>query len=291
MMTDNQTSQEASTQPEIPSPTHEELAGTAQPLPEVDWKQYVPKDYAEEKLWEPFAGKPLSEVLKASAEAQKLIGKSIQLPADENDTEGWNRLYKHMGRPEKAEAYEYTPPESETVVWNKQTLAAFKKKAHEAGLSQKQAKAILDWQATDVINDSQNATREELAKEQEVARQVTEKYGQNGEYYTNLAHQAAKEYFGDELGDEMVELMKGNFDIFQGFSKLGQELGEAGTFGKVSPGDFGGIDANEAKLKIGEVNSEITDKTNSAYWNPKHPGHQQAVAETLAYFKAQGKAS
>lgn len=285
MSTDTQTSQEVSTQPEIPSPSFETLSGTEQPLQEVDWKSHIPTEYKDAKLWDAFEGKPLSEILKTTAEKAKLIGKSIQLPENGEDTDGWNRIWKHFGRPDSPDGYEYTPPESEQVVWNDGTLSRFKKKAHEVGLSQAQAKALLDWQATDVLNDSQEATRDELAKESEVTRQLGEKYGQNVKYHENLAHQAAKEYFGEKIGTEMIELMKSDFDIFQGFAKLGGELGESGTFGKVSPGDFGGLDYGEAQHKIAELNSELKDKQNSAYWNPKHPGHQQAVAEALHYYK------
>ena len=38
----------------------------------INWTEHIPAEYKNEKLWESYKGKPLGDVLKSTAEAQKL---------------------------------------------------------------------------------------------------------------------------------------------------------------------------------------------------------------------------
>lgn len=79
---------------------------------------------------------------KAHRELEKLMGSknAIELPGDDAKPEDIAKFYTKLGRPESAEKYEFKPEEGVKI--NKDFENGFRKWAHDAGLSQKQAQAL-----------------------------------------------------------------------------------------------------------------------------------------------------
>jgi len=75
--------------------------------------------------------------------AQKLVGKSVQIPADDAAAEDWGKVYTKLGRPEKPEDYALNVGETADATLKEQA-AGLAKIFHDNGLSKKQAAKLLE---------------------------------------------------------------------------------------------------------------------------------------------------
>jgi len=86
----------------------------------------------EKKGW-----KDLPDALKSYAELEKHLGADkLPLPKDENDADGWGKVYDKLGRPKTAGDYKFPEGVDTAVV---QRLAP---ELHKAGITQKQAEVL-----------------------------------------------------------------------------------------------------------------------------------------------------
>lgn len=117
------------------------------------------------KAWLQTKGyKSVADFIRATRSLESTIGREkLPLPKDEQDREGWDRLHKAAGWPEKAEDYGLQLGEAA----DPQFADAFLKKAHEARLSKRQAQDMVSW-----WNETSTALRE--ADEQRWATEATQ---------------------------------------------------------------------------------------------------------------------
>lgn len=270
------------------NPTQTPVSGSPATTPSgpepLKWEQFqphIPKEYQESGLWEPLKNNP-AMIFKNYAEAQKRLGNSISLPT-EADPEAWGKIYNKLGRPETPEKYAWDAPEHTSIEWNQELLDGMKAHSHKLGLSQSQYKDTMDFYATSLMNQVNAENQAAKAHNEKVETQLKESYGTNYEFNKQLGLRAATEYFGAEVAKEMGDLMSSNPDLFKGLFKLGQEMNEAGTFGSMTPSDFGGLTYESAQEKISELNQ--ADKSTHPYWNASHPDHSMWVQKALKYFQ------
>lgn len=108
------------------------------------WQTALPgdlKDLAANKGW-----KEPADALKSYKHLEGLLGadksgRGLVLPKDENDAEGYARVYKALGRPENADGYGLGEMFSEQLIDSK-VMAAMAGAMHEAGLSKAQAQKL-----------------------------------------------------------------------------------------------------------------------------------------------------
>ena len=80
----------------------------------------------------------------------KLIGRDpntlLAIPGPD-DADGWNTVYSRLGRPEAADKYQFADPEKvpQGLTVNPEAKTQFASRAHELGLSQKQAAALYEF--------------------------------------------------------------------------------------------------------------------------------------------------
>ena len=258
------------------------LPGTKpEPLAWGMLEPHIPAEYKDAGLWEPIKGNP-AMIFKNYAEAQKRLGSSISLP-QEADPEAWGKVYNKLGRPESKDGYQWDPPQHSDIEWQKEELESFKEYAHGKGLTQDQYKSVMDYHASKLMNQANEYNQTTKAEREKAESELKKEYGTNYEFNKQLGVRAATEYFGKDVAEEMGELMVSNPALYKGLFKLGQEMNEAGTFGNISPLDFGGISPESAQAKISELNS--ADKNTHPYWNNKLPGHDEAVNQALKWFQ------
>lgn len=103
--------------------------------------------------WAGKVGIDLSDPVKAATasiskarQAESLIGKSVQIPDANASAEDWNKFYGRVGRPEKADGYEFKLPDGlpENMPYDGDFAKEFKSWAHENGLTSRQAAMIHD---------------------------------------------------------------------------------------------------------------------------------------------------
>jgi hypothetical protein len=101
-----------------------------------------------------------SALAKSWVSAQKMIGADkIVIPGKEATEEDWGNLYNKLGRPENPDKYEWKLPEG--VKMDDSVAKGFKEVAYKAGLSTKQAQALVEWDANQKIQQMKNLEAEQ----------------------------------------------------------------------------------------------------------------------------------
>jgi hypothetical protein len=160
----------------------------------------------EAKGW---ATKGLDDVVTSYRELESKLGKAIVPPGDDAKPEDLNAFYAKLGRPEKAEAYEFKLPEGlpENFPYDGKAAEKYKVWAHDAGLPPKQAQALHDMYVKDTAAQLQ-AHQEAYAKSVEAAHnELVKEWGdpKSGTYERNqeLANRAIRQLGGTELLGEL----------------------------------------------------------------------------------------
>ncbi len=233
----------------------------------VDWTKHVPTEYAKEKVWEPLKGKPLGDVLKGYAEAQKYIGGSVRIPATDAKPEEWDKFYGKLGRPETPDKYAPVMPDlPEGFAWDEGQTKSFFEAAHKTGLTPQQAQALVDWYAEDqkgVLKAGESAIAE---------AETAMKAEWKAAYPKNLGlAKAASNWLG--VTEVLDQTGLGNHPtILKAFAKLGKALAEDG----VISGEVEGVPTNEVVQK--QIAAIMNDRKHP-YWNRNLAGHAEAVEE------------
>jgi hypothetical protein len=203
----------------------------------------------------------------------------VRLPAGDDDKEGHAALRKALGVPEAPDKYDFRDPAPETGAKIDAELKTwFGTKAHELGLSNKQAAQLYDaWNG--LMGDRAKAGSEAQTKAATEATALLRKeWGQAFEAKLELAGQALKHYGGDEVASFLREQNLHNDPrIVRMFAKLGDNLAADGLLGR-APGSEGLLSPTEAKQQIAalETSPEWLKLKGSA---PSTPGRAEIMAK------------
>lgn len=118
-------------------------AGPAPAPAASDWTAGLPDDsraFAQTKGW-----RSPAEMLASYRSLEGLLGgEKLPAPRDEADAEGYDRIYRALGRPEAPDGYGLAAPEGTDPAFAEEASRWF----HEAGLSAKQGQALAErWSA------------------------------------------------------------------------------------------------------------------------------------------------
>lgn len=128
-------------------PTDDYPASSAhqgRPTDDGGWLASLPDDLhrtAEDKGW-----RSPAEALREYRRLEEFMGREqtergLALPRDENDAEGFERLYRALGRPDQADGYELSGLFGGQEL-DQGVMSAMSQAMHEAGLSKKQAQKL-----------------------------------------------------------------------------------------------------------------------------------------------------
>lgn len=240
--------------------------------------------------------KDVNDLAKSYLSLQHLVGKSIRIPGEDaspeakqefldkiKDVDGVlikndEQLFDKLGRPETSEGYAFDDVVDQELVAIDPTITdeieSFKKVAHELGLTNDQAKALVDMQ----LKQLQGHTSE-FAQARESGLEALQKvWGADFDNRLNAAKQVAKIY-AEKHGDSMSELINGpsgnNPAFIQMLSELAGMYKEKGHEGMQSA-TFG-VSPEMALAKISEKRGDTGFM--EAYMSPTHPNHKNAVNE------------
>lgn len=213
----------------------------------------------------------------ASAEAKEEFFKKLEsvegiarLPSKEDEAQFLNFMNK-LGRPESPDAYEI--PQVESLLKDEvkmKAAAEFKALAHNLGLTNKQAKALMEMDLQRV-----SAKEEEVVSFAERGVQALKKeFGEAFEGRAQLASAMAKELvkkypeFKDSLRDPSIAY---NPVLIHALAELGKVNQERGTLG--SNVKSSSLTPAEIHARISEIQSNKADP----YWNASDPNHKARV--------------
>ena len=245
----------------------------AQPVSEGNWLDGLDEAYRQNPLINKWGS--LNDFAKTHLNAQKLIGADkVAIPGKAATDEEWQSLYQRLGAPEDPNQYEV----EQTDVFDEASFTAFRNKAYEIGLSNKQAQEIAglyqDQIATGREALNQRAEEARFSGEQELRKE----FGQNFEQRLTQAQAAARTVMGDTAIFDEIKLADGRSlgdhpAIIRTFSRMAEMLGEDGLVGE--PTDVV-MSSQDAKQLISEHM-----RPNTPYTIAGHPEHDMAVAEVL----------
>ena len=240
--------------------------------PKVDFQSLIPTEYKNEKALQNF--QDMDGFVKSYLHSQKLVGSDkIPVPNKFATDEDWNEVYKRLGKPESPDGYKYNLPKESKL--DDDSLKAFSATAHQLGLLPKQAEGIINY-----YNELANASEVDTNAKAETARTESEKTlrKEYGSAYKHRIH-AAKNLASSTLGNEFLSntiLQDGsklgdNPIVVKAFAELASQISEDTMVKGEAP----------AYMSLKEINKQIAalQQPGSAYFDKRHPNHDDAVSE------------
>ena len=230
--------------------------------------------------------KSMEGLVKSFLSAQRMVGKSphaVVIP-DENATdEERAEFFTKIGRPESPDEYDIKPPENIEELglqWSDESAKAFANKAHELGLTNKQAQDLVNWHNEITVGSIKSAD-EQIGQEYEQATQELKKEWGNA-YDSNVK---LVDTFINKLGLSELVINKGLAND-PTFIKAMRGIAMKTSEDKFIEGDVHDTPSNAQE----EINRIMGDK-NHPYFNQDHPAHGDAVKKmNQLYAKAHPEA-
>jgi hypothetical protein len=203
-----------------------------------------------------------------------LGGEKVPVPKD-GDQEGWDRFYAAAGRPEAPDKYEFKVPENlPEGFYDKDAESSFRTWAHQNGLNNRQAQALLDNYVTTTAAKYAEITKMQSAAKDEGIAALKREWGQS--YDGNLqTAKAALKQFGDEHYLAWLDSSGAGNDpnMIRVWQKVGKALmGDTQLKGEPQQQSRTPADINKAI-------EEHRAKHSAALYDKMHPEHKIRVDE------------
>lgn len=240
-----------------------------------DFSTFIPENYR---------GKPYlngidstEKLFTAFDNAQKLIGqRPAGIPQENAAPEEWDKFYKAMGRPEKADAYEFEK------VGTQERDAAFDLKVKEmffkAGISAKQAKEIQTSFDNLMAEQLQNNKNQAEQLDRDFDKLALETFGERKDAAISGARELLNQFIPEKMKGHISQLSNENLIVMASVldgvrSKYINEDGAPGV-GK------GGHSGEDMRQKAREL------MASEAYLNPLHRDHDSVKEQINQIYKS-----
>jgi hypothetical protein len=215
----------------------------------------------EKKGW-----KDLSDSLKSYAELEKQFhGDKLPLPKDENDADGWGKVYTKLGRPETPEGYKAPEGADEA------TVKALAPELHKLGISQKQFENLAKL---DIQRNQQAVTAENtrfLADQDAAMNKLQTEWG--AKFNENIeVNRRAMRNLGISVDDANRMMQSGGTEKFMRLLNLAGAAAREDNAGGLGEAQLGfGMTPNRAKAELAAKKGELLKRA--------HSGDKSASAE------------
>jgi len=224
-----------------------------------DWREGLPEELRAEPSFKDVPDVPT--LAKRFIDTKKMVGGSLKVPKDGAPPEEVNAFYTALGRPASVDKYTARPPafpEDSGLALDEEGFKGFLGAAHSAGITDKQAQAILDWYGGYTVSEGDRITQfiAEARKgaETSLKQEWGAQYGRN----VALARQTVRDLFSDD--PELAEAVEGrgnNLALMKGLVRIGERMMEHGEITtEVPPGQS--IEAMQAEVT--KLRSEMETK-------------------------------
>jgi len=304
--TDTQTESQTETQGDAQGESQGTLLGGSAPEPQGESQTAGESDAGQQGTGEQGSTNPLLDMIgdedlkrdpslgqvqsvedlaKSYVHAQKLVGKDkIALPTDENDTEAWNDVLSKLGRPDSPDDYQLPEVSEDSAVKMPEGMDQwFKTKAHELGLTNKQARELWGGYVSEVAEkEVQNLQTHAQQQRQEAEKQLKSEFGNAFQEKLQDAREALKQYDVDGSVAQALDRTGAGND--PGVVKMLAQIGEQFREDKVggSSKQFSRT-PQQAQQEINELKADSNFM--QAWMNPSAPNHQNAVEKLRALYE------
>jgi len=218
----------------------------------------------------------VDKLAKSYVNAVKMIGGNpdnmVAIP-DEGET--WDDFYNKIGRPEKANDYQFGDENGE--------LDGFREFAHDTGLTQDQADNILKLYG-DIQEEQEEAHQNGLEElRTNTTMELQKEWGKNYDGKMDYAKRAFAQFATPELSQLMDESGMGNHpEMLRVFAKVGELMGEDSLVVGTGLGSSQ-LSPEQAQQEIQALYSD--KEFSKSYRDNKDPGHKTAMSKMEKLFK------
>ncbi len=242
-----------------------------------------PPEWVPPKYWDPEKKAPKVEELgKGYINLEKLLGREkIPMPMGDDDNEGWERVYKAIGRPEKPDDYEFDRPTlPEDLPYDEDMEKNFRTLAHINGWNKKQAKNAYDMYVKTQVERHAAWHNERKQANAKVEQDLRREYGNQYENKITLARAALSEFADPQYIQWLDSSGFGNDqNMIRAWIKVGEKMGGEKRLKGTPVAQANPQDAQRAI-------SEFRSKNQKALFDKTHPDHNRLTAEFTKLFQA-----
>lgn len=210
-------------------------------------------------------------------------GRTVMLPKDENDTEGWKTLTSKLGVPESPDGYKLPMPEGSDDGFAKTAAKWF----HEAGVPPRQASKIAEaWNnwVGEQVKAGETADRAESDKQMTA---LAQEWGKDFDAKKELAQRGYASFakkFGldDKAALERAESVLGAANLTKFFTGLGTLDSEAAFAGTDGGGTFRMSKADAQKQVDQIIADRSSGKINDFAWRKEYEPKLNELAKIIA---------
>jgi len=214
--------------------------------------------------------KDLESAANTLIHQQKMIGSRVPIPKTEEE---WGELYTKLGRPATSENYSLDIPETHSQFFNEEQVNQFKNVAHQIGLSNNQAKALMDFQVKTVDFQNQKRESEMALGKKNTEESLHKEWGYDYDNKVRAARRAMNVYADNEMM-ELLDTEAGNHPaVVKLFARLGEDITE--EMAKNTQNNKLAVSPIDAKGDIQKIYADAKHP----YHDAGHPEHRNAVEQ------------
>lgn len=211
----------------------------------------------------------LGGLVKEHVNLQSLIGKKgVIPPGDKDGPEAWERYYNQLGRPPRAELYQFAKPQG-FAGYSDEFATAYRSAAHKHGLSAQQAAGMHDWFVKSAIEAEQMQGQRARLDGDALDQALRNKWGQQYDAMVTSGRRAARTFAPPEVLDRLEQAMGGP-GLMELFANIGERMREDGVIGG-GAASFG-LTPEQAKMEIARMDAAMNDPKSPAM-DKLHPEH------------------
>lgn len=236
------------------------------------WRDALSEDIASDSTLADY--KDFESVVKSHNHLQRQFGRDkIVIPKDD-DKEGWKEVRKKLGWPEDRKEYDFSRPEEypEDIPYDEDFESFYKRKAHNAGLSKKQAKKLYHKMVRYNADRFKEMVGSHTERVQGDYDKLKKEWGDK--YDSNV--KIARQFINEHTDKSFKEWMDNS-----GMKDEPQLLKMAAAAGKaLKPRTPGPGEKPKPRLSKSEAKSKMNKlMEDSAYFDNRNPKHDDVVKE------------
>jgi hypothetical protein len=276
-----------------PAPETSDAAPAAAPTPAPsggDWRQSLPPELREAKSLSKFSD--VASLAKSYVEMDKMRASvssatqpppGLPMPNEQWTDAEWRQLFTKLGAPEKPDGYEFTKPElPEGATYDESLDQFFRDKAHEIGLTKRQAHALrAAWIAdqTQRFQAQQQEAQKQAAARQAQLEKVLATFGPDKDAMLDGARRVVDQFGGDAFKQYLRSTGLGDDPVLVEFmAKVGKAMAED----RVILGGASGLSGSfrgSPSAALAEIGRLKADKEfTKSLLDASHPNHKEAKA-------------
>lgn len=229
----------------------------------TDWRTSLPDELKNDASLHSI--KDVASLAKGYVHAQKLVGADkIAKPSDKWDEKQWGEFYDAAGRPKEAKDYSF-PKDVKMptgLELDPKSLDDAKAVFHKAGLSGKQAEAVLGYYAQLVGQGHVAKETDSLKAKETLMADLQKEWGTTTDHRLSMANQVAVQFGGTDLLDALTESgLHMNPHVIKAFAKIAENLSEDSMGGR-----SGGLQIPVGQAAQQEINQLLQDPVFTKAW-------------------------